>query len=217
MKEFRQSIYPNLEQLGSSIELEGTINEPEYAVGSMLLKLPKGIEYKITLSNTGEGILLQGSANAQAFTQCTRCLENAQINICGEVENYFLLQKAGSVTGATASASNAAAAAQGQKAKGAKARNVAVSATASKQKQEQTQDELQDEFGIIEQDGTFDISDSILAALVEATPFVVLCKDDCKGLCPHCGANLNEENCTCSNAPDAMNPFAALANFKFED
>ena len=215
MKEFRQSIYPNLEQFGSSIELEGTMNEPEYAVGSMLLKLPKGIEYKITLSNTGEGILLQGSANAQAFTQCTRCLENAQINICGEVENYFLLQKAGSVTGATASASNAAA--QGQKAKGAKARNVAASAAASKQKQEQTQDELQDEFGIIEQDGTFDISDSILAALVEATPFVVLCKDDCKGLCPHCGANLNEENCTCSNAPDAMNPFAALANFKFED
>ena len=24
-----------------------------------------------------------------------------------------------------------------------------------------------------------------------------LCKDDCKGLCPHCGKNLNEEECNC--------------------
>ena len=26
------------------------------------------------------------------------------------------------------------------------------------------------------------------------TPFVVLCRPDCKGLCPVCGANLNEED-----------------------
>lgn len=30
-------------------------------------------------------------------------------------------------------------------------------------------------------------------------PSKVLCREDCKGLCMHCGANLNEGNCDCSN------------------
>jgi len=25
-----------------------------------------------------------------------------------------------------------------------------------------------------------------------------LCKEDCKGLCPRCGKNLNEDNCICT-------------------
>ncbi|MCD6385653.1 DUF177 domain-containing protein [Candidatus Sumerlaeota bacterium] len=28
-------------------------------------------------------------------------------------------------------------------------------------------------------------------------PFLPLCKPDCKGLCPQCGANLNKEQCHC--------------------
>ncbi|MDD5195443.1 MAG: DUF177 domain-containing protein, partial [Candidatus Omnitrophica bacterium] len=28
-------------------------------------------------------------------------------------------------------------------------------------------------------------------------PMKVLCKPDCKGLCPGCGANLNNEVCKC--------------------
>ena len=31
-------------------------------------------------------------------------------------------------------------------------------------------------------------------AVVMDTPFVVLCKPDCRGLCPTCGINLNVEN-----------------------
>lgn len=30
-----------------------------------------------------------------------------------------------------------------------------------------------------------------------ALPFNPLCKADCKGLCPHCGANLNSAPCSC--------------------
>lgn len=29
-------------------------------------------------------------------------------------------------------------------------------------------------------------------------PFKVLCDENCKGLCPNCGANLNHETCSCS-------------------
>jgi len=30
-------------------------------------------------------------------------------------------------------------------------------------------------------------------------PIRILCKPDCRGLCPFCGANLNEEKCDCSS------------------
>jgi len=31
-----------------------------------------------------------------------------------------------------------------------------------------------------------------------AVPLKVTCREDCKGLCPHCGKNLNEEQCGCA-------------------
>jgi uncharacterized protein len=32
-----------------------------------------------------------------------------------------------------------------------------------------------------------------------AVPMKRLCKEDCKGLCPYCGKDMNEENCSCSD------------------
>lgn len=76
-----------------------------------------------------------------------------------------------------------------------------------------------DEYELISDENTVDISGPLEAALVFETPFVLLCKEDCKGLCPTCGANLNREKCTCSKDPadDPMNPFAVLKNLKLED
>lgn len=33
-------------------------------------------------------------------------------------------------------------------------------------------------------------------------PIKVLCRDDCKGLCPYCGVNLNYEKCSCVRMED---------------
>ena len=40
-------------------------------------------------------------------------------------------------------------------------------------------------------------------------PMYGLCRPDCRGLCPVCGANLNHTQCSCT-LPDEGNPFAAL-------
>lgn len=37
------------------------------------------------------------------------------------------------------------------------------------------------------------VREQVLLALTERP----LCREDCRGLCPHCGANLNERSCTC--------------------
>ena len=39
--------------------------------------------------------------------------------------------------------------------------------------------------------------------LMTLVPMQILCKDDCKGLCKVCGANLNHETCDCDDfVPD---------------
>lgn len=43
-----------------------------------------------------------------------------------------------------------------------------------------------------------DLSDDVRQTLLLAVPLKLLCREDCKGLCPHCGANLNVGSCTCS-------------------
>lgn len=45
-----------------------------------------------------------------------------------------------------------------------------------------------------------------------ALPQVLLCSEDCKGLCSRCGANLNRESCKCEKVIDS--PFAALLKRK---
>lgn len=43
-------------------------------------------------------------------------------------------------------------------------------------------------------DSTEDVRQTVLLAV----PFKLLCSESCKGLCPHCGRNLNEATCSCS-------------------
>ncbi len=45
-----------------------------------------------------------------------------------------------------------------------------------------------------------DISDDVRQSVVLAVPFKNICSESCKGLCPSCGTNLNEQPCTCTNA-----------------
>lgn len=42
-----------------------------------------------------------------------------------------------------------------------------------------------------------DISDEVRTEITLALPMNLLCKDDCRGLCPECGADLNREKCSC--------------------
>ncbi len=46
-----------------------------------------------------------------------------------------------------------------------------------------------------------------------ALPVKVLCSDDCKGICPGCGANLNHELCSCK-AGSGQSPFTKLKLIK---
>lgn len=54
--------------------------------------------------------------------------------------------------------------------------------------------------GIVVVESTvIDLYDVIYNEIVLNLPTLVLCDEECKGLCPDCGANLNTDTCTCSD------------------
>jgi uncharacterized protein len=47
------------------------------------------------------------------------------------------------------------------------------------------------------------LEDAVKEQILLALPAKQVCKEQCKGLCPHCGGNLNVESCNCASAaPD---------------
>lgn len=43
-----------------------------------------------------------------------------------------------------------------------------------------------------------DLDPFIEEQLILSVPMKTVCRDDCRGICPGCGADLNHESCTCS-------------------
>ena len=49
-----------------------------------------------------------------------------------------------------------------------------------------------------------DLTDDVRQTVLLSVPLKLLCKQDCKGLCPDCGTDLNTGTCTCvTEAPDS--------------
>lgn len=53
------------------------------------------------------------------------------------------------------------------------------------------------EIGYYQGDGIL-LEDVLREQVLLALPLKITCREDCKGLCPHCGKNLNQEQCSCS-------------------
>jgi uncharacterized protein len=61
-----------------------------------------------------------------------------------------------------------------------------------------TEDET--EIGYYEQSGLL-LEDAVREQVLLTLPSRTLCREDCKGLCPHCGANRNLTQCECVEKP----------------
>ena len=54
-----------------------------------------------------------------------------------------------------------------------------------------------------------DLTDKIRQDIILALPSKPLCSEECRGLCPICGVNLNQGSCTC-RTQQTGNPFSVL-------
>ncbi len=73
------------------------------------------------------------------------------------------------------------------------------------------------EMGLIYFEGEeINLRDGIQEQVVMAFPIRALCREDCKGLCAACGADLNQGDCACDRKP-VSNKFAVLKNLKLDE
>ena len=181
-------IFPLDERLanpGDTWSVTGHLDESAYVLGDHEFSLPEGIDYDVVLTNAGEGILATGLLRAHVVGTCDRCLEDAEFDVAGEVDGYYLFEEP----------------------------------------ERLGEDEDEADYELVAPDNTIDLSVALLSALVMDTPFVVLCREDCAGLCPVCGANLNEEDCGHAAQLEEQreqdrlesSPFAALAGLDLSD
>ena len=70
--------------------------------------------------------------------------------------------------------------------------------------------ETDDEILLIRGDRV-DLDEALIPALVLSMETKHLCSEDCLGLCPHCGRNLNDDHCACP--PETDPRLAALQGF----
>ncbi|MDO5388496.1 MAG: DUF177 domain-containing protein [Clostridia bacterium] len=65
-------------------------------------------------------------------------------------------------------------------------------------------------------DKKIDLKPAVIANIILNLPMQVMCSDDCKGLCPKCGHNLNDGDCGCDRG--YVNPqFEKLLNLFNDD
>lgn len=183
----RIKIPAELFALAESSRFTGTLDLPVLEVGPDDYVFADPVEWEIDVTNTGSAFLIEGRAVATGTVACSRCLEDVAYDFEGNIEGYFLIE-------------------------GADAQD----------DEEDDEEFADDEFELLPADHIIDLEPLICAALIVDAPTMPLCRDDCAGLCPVCGENLNEGDCGCGR-DEALeefdrqsNPFAALADFKFE-
>lgn len=159
---------------------EGEYDLRELISGPDIYRFTRPLKWNITISNTGDALLVSGSIRGTAKTGCARCLDEFEVPLTGEVEGFFLLGDENDIP-------------EGME---------------------------EDEFDILSEDKTIDLEPLLQAAVLLELPLIPLCTEECKGLCPHCGVDLNTECCSCEaehgEEEEAQNPFSVLKDYPFE-
>ena len=75
--------------------------------------------------------------------------------------------------------------------------------------------ELEGELYPLPRGNEIDLREPLREQLLLHLPDYVACREECRGLCPHCGANRNETECGCV-AARVPGPWDALKNVKFD-
>lgn len=68
-----------------------------------------------------------------------------------------------------------------------------------------TEDEAADDPGVMvipRNAKVLDLTEAVREELILAAPGFPLCREDCRGLCPRCGADLNQGPCGCRSGSD---------------
>ncbi|MGY6024400.1 YceD family protein [Streptomyces spinosirectus] len=150
---------------GALQRLSRTVDAPKDLGLQDVIGVPEGapVELELRLESVMEGVLVTGTARAQAEGECVRCLEPLQLDVEAEFQEMFSYPDADE---------------RGR----VKARP-----------DEDADDAEADEDRLFLEDGMFDLEPVLRDAVVLALPMQPVCREDCLGLCSECGARLTDD------------------------
>lgn len=82
-----------LRTCASTYDASGHAALAMYSLGAHDFVVVDGLNYNVVLTNTGDGILLTGIADARLQGVCDRCLEDAYLELSAPVEQYYLFEE----------------------------------------------------------------------------------------------------------------------------
>lgn len=188
MKQASIKIPSELFALAESSRFQGELDVPLLEAGPDDYRFDEAVTWWVDVTNTGSALLVSGKVAGVGTCACSRCLDDVSFDFEGDIEGFFLLNAEDAVDF-----------------------------------EDDDDAPGEDEFDVLPADHIIDLEPLVRAALIMDAPSMPLCRDDCAGLCPVCGANLNEGACGCGRDEAleefdrAANPFAALANFRFDE
>lgn len=130
-------------------------------------RLDGPVRFAGRVSNTGKGFLVEGTLRATAAVVCDRCLAPFHAEIVDDVQEEF--HRAGA-----------------RPARDEELDDAAGDEDASEP----------DDFNTFQGDA-IDVDELVHDHLLLALPHKLLCRPECKGMCPRCGADLNAGDCGC--------------------
>ncbi|MBO4313768.1 MAG: DUF177 domain-containing protein [Desulfovibrio sp.] len=126
----------------------------------------------VRLIPTDGGCLVRGTLTGRVVMQCARCAEDAEMPVEGRFENFEALP------------------------------SIAATVEADEEGKDEDFEPVEEDTHIVIEGGvpSLNLAEICWEEFLMALPPSPLCRPDCKGLCPGCGANLNNGPCTCRDA-----------------
>jgi uncharacterized protein len=173
---------------GRRLDLNVAI-DPFSLAGETYLVQPEVVPVRLDISRTtGDGYALRLRFEASLAGPCMRCLESAAPTFAIDVREVSQPGHAGVPTGHSSTGRG-----RGKR-----------------------RDESDDMTSPYAQDGVLDLRSWARDALALTVPANLLCREDCAGLCPLCGANLNEARRDHRHEREPDPRWASLSKLRFE-
>ena len=150
---------------GALQRLSRTIDAPKDLGLQGVIGVPEGapVQLELRLESVMEGVLVTGTARAQAQGECVRCLEPLELDLEADFQEMFSYPDADD-----------------------RGRPKAEPA-------DDAGESAENEDRLFIEDGLFDLEPVLRDAVVLALPMQPVCQDDCPGLCSECGARLADD------------------------
>jgi len=188
---------PNLADITpEGLSLTGDITGDEIGLTREDTNLSGALAVGLDLTRVEQTVCVTGVIEGTAVRECVRCLKDFEEPMAFSLRVVFEPEP---------------------KAK-PKAGVPAAKRVDARRKQAEPVEEAPDEAGdeiYPYQGDRLDLAPMLREQVILVAPMHPLCKDDCAGLCAHCGKDLNEGPCQCPAEPE-RNPFHVLRGLKTE-